>query len=94
MQLVQAVTSACEVAGLQAVPALVTKCLQLQDTMAVRFGVMLVGPAGRSGNTFLQPVLDCTPAVNSRGTAVAVHTHHTKVLLLSSLTPLTCLMLL
>ena len=45
-QLVQAVTAACEVAGLQAVPALVDKCLQLQDTMAVRFGVMLVGPAG------------------------------------------------
>ena len=45
-QLVQAVTAACEVAGLQAVPALVSKCLQLQDTMAVRFGVMLVGPAG------------------------------------------------
>ena len=45
-QLVQAVTAACEVANLQAVPALVTKCLQLQDTMAVRFGVMLVGPAG------------------------------------------------
>ena len=34
-QLVQAVTA-----------ALLTKCLQLQDTMAVRFGVMLVGPAG------------------------------------------------
>lgn len=45
-QLVQAVTVACEVAGLQAVPALITKCLQLQDTMAVRFGAMLVGPAG------------------------------------------------
>ena len=45
-QLVQAVTAACEVAGLQAVPALVNKCLQLQDTLAVRFGVMLVGPAG------------------------------------------------
>ncbi|KAL3130872.1 hypothetical protein ABBQ38_000201 [Trebouxia sp. C0009 RCD-2024] len=45
-QLVQAVRAACDVAGLQPVPALVTKCLQLQDTMAVRFGVMLVGPAG------------------------------------------------
>lgn len=47
-QLVQAVTAACGVAGLQPVPALVTKCLQLQDTMAVRFGVMLVGPAGEA----------------------------------------------
>ncbi len=45
-ELVQAVTVSCEAAGLQAVPALVTKCLQLQDTLAVRFGVMLVGPAG------------------------------------------------
>ncbi len=44
--MVQAVTASCEAAGLQAVPALVTKCLQLQDTLAVRFGVMLVGPAG------------------------------------------------
>ena len=42
----QAVTACCEASGLQAVPALVTKCLQLQDTLAVRFGVMLVGPAG------------------------------------------------
>ena len=47
-QLVQAVRDACDVAGLQAVPALVTKCMQLQDTMAVRFGVMLVGPAGEA----------------------------------------------
>ena len=58
-QLVQAVTAACEVAGLQAVPALVSKCLQLQDTMAVRFGVMLVGPAGMlthsSHGSFFQP---------------------------------------
>lgn len=44
----QAVTASCEAAGLQAVPALVSKCLQLQDTLAVRFGVMLVGPAGMS----------------------------------------------
>lgn len=49
-QLVQAVRAACDVAGLQPVPALVTKCLQLQDTMAVRFGVMLVGPAGETPN--------------------------------------------
>lgn len=47
-QLVQALRSACDVAGLQPVPALVNKCLQLQDTMAVRFGVMLVGPAGET----------------------------------------------
>ena len=45
-ELVQAVTAACSVACLQPVPALVSKCLQLQETMAVRFGVMLVGPAG------------------------------------------------
>jgi len=46
-RLVQGVAASCEVTGLQAVPALVSKCLQLQETLAVRFGVMLVGPAGR-----------------------------------------------
>ena len=44
--LVQAIGAACEAAGLQAVPALTNKCVQLQETMAVRFGVMLIGPAG------------------------------------------------
>lgn len=45
-ELVQAVTAACSAANLQPVPALLSKCLQLQETLAVRFGVMLVGPAG------------------------------------------------
>lgn len=45
-QVLQAVRSSCEAAGLQPVPALVDKCLQLQATLAVRFGVMLVGPSG------------------------------------------------
>ena len=44
--LVQAIGTACEASGLQAVPALTSKCVQLQETMAVRFGVMLIGPAG------------------------------------------------
>ena len=52
-QLVQAVAAACDVAGLQPVPALVSKCVQLQQTLAVRFGVMLVGPAGMTANTSL-----------------------------------------
>lgn len=59
-QLVQAVTAACEVAGLQAVPALVSKCLQLQDTLAVRFGVMLVGPAGMATQPHNHPVCNVT----------------------------------
>ncbi|CAG9464970.1 unnamed protein product [Pedinophyceae sp. YPF-701] len=33
-------------AGLQAVPAFITKCIQLHITFNVRFGVMLVGPTG------------------------------------------------
>lgn len=45
-QVMQAVRHSCEAAGLQPVPALVDKCLQLQATLAVRFGVMLVGPSG------------------------------------------------
>lgn len=45
-ELVQAVNKCCEAAQLQAVPALVNKCIQLQETLAVRFGVMLVGPSG------------------------------------------------
>ena len=44
--LVQALGAACEASGLQAVPALTSKCVQLQETVAVRFGVMLIGPAG------------------------------------------------
>jgi hypothetical protein len=37
-------------AGLQPADALVLKALQLQETLGVRFGVMLIGPAGDAGN--------------------------------------------
>jgi dynein heavy chain len=39
--------------GLQPAPATVSKALQLWDTMRVRFGVMLVGPAGAGKSTCL-----------------------------------------
>jgi hypothetical protein len=45
-QLRQAITGACWAAVLQPEPAFLSKALQLHDTLGVRFGVMLVGPAG------------------------------------------------
>jgi hypothetical protein len=45
-QLRQALTGACWAAGLQPEQAFLSKALQLHDTLGVRFGVMLVGPAG------------------------------------------------
>lgn len=45
--LTTALADACEVIGLQPVPHLIDKAKQLHDTLGVRFGVMLVGPAGR-----------------------------------------------
>jgi dynein heavy chain len=43
--LTAAVNDAALSLQLQPVPALTTKCLQLHDTLAVRFGVMLIGSA-------------------------------------------------
>jgi dynein heavy chain len=45
-QLDAALLEACVAAGLQPEPAFTDKALQLHDTLGVRFGVMLVGPAG------------------------------------------------
>lgn len=45
-QLSDALTAACQDSGLQPQPAFINKALQLHDTLGVRFGVMLVGPAG------------------------------------------------
>ena len=42
--LLQALTSACEEMGLQAVDSFVAKCIQLYETTLVRHGLMLVGP--------------------------------------------------
>lgn len=45
-QLQTALEAACRASGLQPEPAFVGKALQLSDTLGVRFGVMLIGPAG------------------------------------------------
>jgi dynein heavy chain len=45
-QLLDALTAACWGCGLQPEDSFVSKALQLHDTLGVRFGVMLVGPAG------------------------------------------------
>ena len=51
-----AIRSCCEEVGLQPVPAFLAKVQHLYDTFGVRFGVMLVGPAG-SGKTSLYRIL-------------------------------------
>lgn len=45
-QVVAALNDACCQLGLQPVEPFVGKAVQLHDTLGVRFGVMLVGPAG------------------------------------------------
>lgn len=49
-QLTAALHSACGQLGLQPGPAFVAKAAQLHDTLGVRFGVMLVGPAGEGSS--------------------------------------------
>lgn len=48
-QLSDALAAACWECGLQPQQAFLGKVLQLHDTLEVRFGVMLVGPAGGWG---------------------------------------------
>eukprot|EP00891_Asterochloris_glomerata_P001497 jgi/Astpho2/1497/e_gw1.00026.129.1_t len=45
-ELQAAVELSCVAAGLQPVARFVHKCLQLHETLGVRFGVMLIGPTG------------------------------------------------
>lgn len=47
--LLDALHVACRDCGLQPEPGFVRKAVQLHDTLGVRFGVMVVGPAGRQG---------------------------------------------
>lgn len=44
--------------NLQSIPEMVTKCIQLYETMCVRWGVMLVGPTG-GGKTCVLHALAC-----------------------------------
>jgi dynein heavy chain, axonemal len=64
-ELLDAVNGAACAQQLQPVPSLSIKCLQLHDTFAVRFGVMLVGGAS-AGKTSTYATLRC--AYNSLAT--------------------------
>lgn len=44
--------------NLQTLPPLVSKCIQLYETMRVRWGVMLVGPAGSAKTSVLHSLAD------------------------------------
>jgi dynein heavy chain len=50
-QLTTALHSACGQLGLQPEAPFLAKAAQLHDTLGVRFGVMLVGPAGEGRGT-------------------------------------------
>ncbi|WIA37814.1 hypothetical protein OEZ86_014676 [Tetradesmus obliquus] len=64
-QLTAALHSACGQLGLQPGPAFVAKAAQLHDTLGVRFGVMLVGPAG-GGKTACYRCLQSTQTMLGR----------------------------
>lgn len=55
--------------GLQPVPALVTKCIQLYETMVVRWGVMLVGPTGGGKTRVLHTLASCLTKLHDDGVA-------------------------
>lgn len=53
--------------NLQTVPALVTKCIQLYETMRVRWGVMQVGPAGSGKTSILHSLADALAQLHKDG---------------------------
>lgn len=53
--------------NLQTVPALVTKCIQLYETMRVRWGVMQVGPAGSGKTSVLHTLADALTKLHKDG---------------------------
>lgn len=54
--------------NLQTVPALVTKCIQLYETMRVRWGVMEIGPAGCGKTSILHSLADTLTKLFHDGT--------------------------
>jgi dynein heavy chain len=78
LQLTAALTAACWESGLQPEPAFIRKALQLHYTLGVRFGVMLVGPAGggktacyRSLQAAQTAILQLSPQHGKRSAAAA-----------------------
>lgn len=53
--------------NLQIVPALVTKCIQLYETMRVRWGVMIVGPTGSGKSSVLYSLADALTKLHKEG---------------------------
>ncbi|XP_055488365.1 LOW QUALITY PROTEIN: dynein axonemal heavy chain 6-like [Leucoraja erinacea] len=53
--------------GLQAVPAMIVKVIQLYETMIVRHGVMLVGPTGSGKTTVYQILADTLGTLHNAG---------------------------
>ncbi|XP_072114311.1 dynein axonemal heavy chain 6 isoform X1 [Mobula birostris] len=53
--------------GLQAVPAMIVKVIQLYETMIVRHGVMLVGPTGSGKTTVYQILADTLGTLHKAG---------------------------
>jgi dynein heavy chain len=66
MQLTDALTAACWQSGLQPEPAFISKTLQLHDTLGVRFGVMLVGPAGGGKTACYRSLQAAQTAISQR----------------------------
>ncbi|CRK89849.1 CLUMA_CG003435, isoform A [Clunio marinus] len=57
-ELQEAIEFCMKARNLQTLPALVTKCIQLFETMRVRWGVMQVGPAGSGKTSILYTLAD------------------------------------
>jgi dynein heavy chain len=59
--------------GLQPEPAFVGKVVELQQTLRVRFGVMLVGPAGAGKSTALATLRDSLTSLRAGGSKDEAH---------------------
>ena len=78
-QLEQTATAVLVKGGLQPEPAFVSKVVELQQTLRVRFGVMLVGPAGGGKSVALATLRDSLSALRDGGSTEEGHqrTHTT-----------------
>jgi dynein heavy chain, axonemal len=67
--------------GFQPAPAFLGKVVELQQTLRVRFGVMLVGPAAGGKSTVLNTTRDALSSLHAAGSADSSHQKvHTVVL--------------
>lgn len=66
----EAIKEALVAAKLQPVPELVAKIVQLQDTLGVRHGAMLVGPTGGGKTTCYQILATALGELKAKGATV------------------------